>query len=119
MTDDISKQIEEYEARGGKINFIPSGVSSDPIPFTTRNESGKPRALTKAERETARRASLSSYGKFNIRHAKMKTLTDGGLAYGLYIAKKRYGTYYSEEDFFEARQKVYNDLGLTFNDGKR
>ena len=119
MIDDISKQIEEYEARGGKINFIPSGVSSDPMPFTTRNESGKPRSLTKAERETVRKSSLRTYGKFNIRHAKIRTLVDGSLAYGLMVGPKRIGTFYSEEDFFRERQKVYDELGLTFNDGKR
>ena len=118
MTDDISKQIEEFLARGGKVDVIPSGISSDPIPHT-KNVDGKPRSLTKAERETAIKSSLRTYGKFNIRHAKIRMLVDGSLAYGLMVGPKRIGTFYSEEDFFRERQKVYDELGLTFNDGKR
>ena len=115
---DRAESVKEFLARGGKIDVIPSGISSAPIPHT-KNVDGQPRSLTKEERENARKASLRTYGKFNIRHAKIRKLVDGSFAYALMIASKRFGTFYSEKDFFDARKKAYDELGLKFDDGKR
>jgi hypothetical protein len=94
--NDISKQIEEFLARGGKVVEIPVGVTGEPEKITFGNK-------------TVPEYELPSSGH---RYVMEKTLADGRKRYHVKIHSVHYGVLPSLDLAINRRDKICYRLGI-------
>ena len=97
VSDDISKQIEEFLARGGKPVEGPAGASGK-VEHTTFGNNSKP----------TYKLPSSGYRHILERHNK-----HGNITYAVKIYATHYGTLPSLDLAIHRRNKIWKKLGIT------
>lgn len=116
MTNDLGKQIEEFLARGGKMEVLPSGVSSDPILLTGRDKYNRPISSRFINTKHKPPKGYQISKETNERHVLPVKLKSGKTRYKVIINGSPHGRFDTIPEAVDARNRVWAKLGIKEED---
>lgn len=112
----MSESVEEFLARGGKMEVLKSGISNDPILLTARDDKGKPRSNRFINTKNKPPAGYPISTITKERHVHPVKLKSGKMRYRVIINGIPKGRFDTILEAVDCRNEVWKKLGITEED---